>query len=85
MVLPQDMIVQDSLILLAASLMGWVLKFSLKPNKLDVKLMSQLLYIVITLVIKWANDHKETFTHLDGARREIVNLKKKISNKIELG
>ena len=87
MVSIHDALVQDALVLVVASLLGYLFKFFLKPNKYEVKFIAQILSLIITILIKWAEDHVNTKENLDRARKEFVELKSKISNKskIEIG
>ena len=80
-----DKIVQDGLTIIIGGVLSYFLKFSLRPSKDEVRFMAQMLSLSITLLLKWANDHKFNFSYLTRAKEQVDEFGKKISNKIELG
>lgn len=80
-----DKVIQDALVVVVASVLGYLFKFVLKPNEREIRFISGILYLLVTILIKWAQDHIDVKYSLDKARKEFVHLKSRVSNKVEIG
>jgi len=80
-----DPIIFDGLFVIFTTIVGYFFKFSVKPNKAEVKFVAQALALLLTLLVKWANKHMESGHYFEKAKDEMRALKDKLSNKYIVG